>query len=143
MEKEDSKWKEFIWSNILQRSVKVLTLGINLKEGISTIEKGTEFHCMGFMYHGKIKIQHEDWSNTFQITFTPDDESEDPIIVENALQDDVVLSLSKMSSITTSVVTLLLRNLKLQYNSFPINNQERVKDKIFTEIEYTFLFLSH
>jgi hypothetical protein len=90
MEKEDSKWKEFIWSNILQRSVKVLTLGINLKEGISAIEKGTEFHCMGFMYHGKIKIQHEDWSNTFQITFTPDDESEDPIIVENVLQDDVV-----------------------------------------------------
>jgi hypothetical protein len=90
MEKEDSKWKEFIWSNILQRSTKVLTLGLDLKDGIRTIEKGTEFHCMGFKYHGKIKIQHEDWSNTFQITFTPDDESEDPIIVENALQDDVV-----------------------------------------------------
>jgi len=89
MEMTDEKWATFIWNECLQRSVRVLTFGFILSS-ICTVEKGTEFHCLNPKYQGMVKIQHQDWSNTFQVTLTPDDESEDPIVIESLMLKDIV-----------------------------------------------------
>lgn len=89
MEKEDQKWATLIWKDCLQKSIKTLTLGIMLSS-ISTVEKGTEFYCHNSMFQGKVKIQHQDWNNSFQVTVTPDDESEDSITTEDVSLQNVV-----------------------------------------------------
>lgn len=89
MKEEDEKWAKFIWSECLQKSVRVLTFGF-IFSSVCAVEKGTEFRCLNPMYQGKVKIQHQDWSNTFQVTLTPDDEPEDPIVIENIMLQDIV-----------------------------------------------------
>lgn len=88
-QQENYKWAKFIWSNALQKSTKILTLGIDFNT-VSTIDNGTEFYCLGRKMHGTIRIQHQDWSNEFRITITPDDVSEKPIVTENVMLQDLV-----------------------------------------------------
>lgn len=88
MTHEDFYWATFIWKNALQCSFRTLTWGFDVNS-ITTIHCGTEFLVCGRMMHGKVRIQHSDWTNTFMVTIIPNFE-ETPIVIENVMLENIV-----------------------------------------------------
>jgi len=87
MTKTDYLWAKFIWKEALQRSIRILVLGIDVSS-VATIQGGTEFKCIS----GTVKVQHQGSSNTFRITITPNERNQ--ILIENVLLENIADTIS-------------------------------------------------
>lgn len=85
---DDEYWANYIWKNALQKSTLPFKWGFDYRS-VKTIDKGTEF-WIGAILAATIRIQHEGWSNQYQITLTPDNSIGNPIIVEDVMLQDIV-----------------------------------------------------
>lgn len=91
MEEEyiNEKIAKHIFSDILQRSFKVLCWGIRLSS-ISVIDKGVQFEVMAQVIHGRLKIQYQQWNDTYQISLLPYEIEAEEFILEDVKRENVV-----------------------------------------------------
>ena len=78
----------YIW-RVFQHSVIPLSWGICFAS-VKTLENGTEFHVQGFKMTGYVKVEYDEGSDTFTITFTPDGNPKNVIIIENVYSDKLI-----------------------------------------------------
>lgn len=88
-EKFNERICRIIWHDILQRSIKTLSWGVDFRN-IEVIESGTEFHVQGFKIIGKVRIQYIEGSDLFKVTIIPDNDKKNPIIIEDVYIDMLV-----------------------------------------------------
>lgn len=88
-EKFNERICRIIWHDILQRSIKTLSWGVDFRN-IEVIESGTEFHVQGFKIIGKVRIQYIERSDLFKVTIIPDNDKKNPIIIEDVYIDMLV-----------------------------------------------------
>lgn len=88
-EKYNERICRIIWHDVLQRSMKTLSWGVDFGS-IKVIESGTEFHVQGFKIIGKVRIQYVEGSDLFRVTIIPDNDKENPIIKEDVYIDMLV-----------------------------------------------------
>lgn len=80
---------KFIWHDVLQHSVKVLTWGFNLAS-IKTIENGTKFYVDGIKDGCWITIICNPDYKKFNVTITPINGNEKPLVYNNVAKENLV-----------------------------------------------------
>lgn len=88
----ETNWAKFIWNEALQKTTLPFKWGFDYRS-VREIEKGTEFK-VGLMIPATIRIQHEDWRNTFQVSIIPDSAKE-PIVIDGVMLDKVVFTINE------------------------------------------------
>lgn len=86
---ENEKMARYIWHDILQRSIKTLSWGVDFSK-IYVIEGGTKFHVQGFLVKGTVEICYQEGVDLFKVTITPDDTDREQIIMEDVYADQLV-----------------------------------------------------
>lgn len=87
-ENQNDRIAKHIWHDALQRSIKVLSWGLDLSN-IKVIENGTAFHVLGKVI-GWIKIQYQQSINRFKITISPDNKQENEITYDSVFLNQLV-----------------------------------------------------
>lgn len=88
-DKYNEKMCRYIWHDILQRSIKTLSWGVDFAN-VKVIENGTEFHVQGFKVTGIVRVQYVEGSDLFKVTIIPDNKKKQPIIIEDVYFDMLV-----------------------------------------------------
>ena len=86
---ENEKMARYIWHDILQRSIKTLSWGVDFSK-IYVIEGGTKFHVRGFLVKGTVEIQYKEFSDLFKVTITPDDADKEQIVIDDVYFSNLV-----------------------------------------------------
>ena len=78
----------YIW-RVFQHSVIPLSWGICFAS-VKTLSNGTEFHVQGFKMTGYVKVEYDEGSDTFTVTFTPDGNPRNVITIKNVYSDKLI-----------------------------------------------------
>lgn len=102
----------YIW-RIFQNSVIPLSWGICFAS-VRTLSNGTEFHVQGFKMTGYVKVEYDEGSDTFTVTFTPDGNSKNRKIIKGIYLDNLISVIDKNVEYCENYDTMVRQWLRKQ-----------------------------